>query len=194
KEGPGAVMQLVDGHHDFPEVLGLWIYGSRLGRPLQRLDQMTYLAYMGRQVELTKLPYREAEPQIKALGQEIDRMPFYLVVTRLLAPVFSRAAEKRDHAVASIGLCRIVLALKAYKYEHGAYPETLDQLEQTLDWQLPEDPFSGQDFVYQRQDEGFKLYSIGPDFEDDGGVPFLKYRYQREPRGYDGDIVWRCSR
>jgi len=188
KEGPGAVIQLVDGHHDFPEELGFWIYGSRLGRPVQRLDELTYLAYMGRQVELTKLPYREAGPKIKALRQEMTTMPFYLVVTRLLTAVFSKATQRRDWAVANIGLCRVVLALKAYKYKHGAYPQSLRQLQETLHWELPEDPFSGTDFIYQRHGEGFMLYSIGQDLDDDGGIP------PEEPRSWgEGDIVWECS-
>jgi len=172
----------------------IWLYCTRMGRPLHKFDQLTYLGYMGRQIQVTGQPYRRAKRAMASFEREIDRLPGYLVVSDLLFPVFMRAAIKRDCAVANIGLCRVVLALKAYKYEHGGYPEPLDQLERTLDWKLPEDPFSGEDFVYQRQAEGFKLYSIGPDLEDDGGVPFLKYRYQREPRGYDGDIVWECSR
>ena len=95
--------------------------------------------------------------------------------------------------MAKIGLCRIALALKAYKYEHGAYPETLDQLERTLDWELPEDPFSGEDFVYQRQAEGFKLYSIGQDLKDSGGQPRDESRPYYDP-DRDFDIVWECSR
>jgi len=171
-----------------PCPLSLRLYASWLGSPVQKLDQLTYLKYMGGVIEATKLPYREAGPKIEGLGQEMAMMPSYLVVTRLLRPIFSKATQRRDHAVASIGLCRAVLALKAYKYERGGYPETLDQLERTLDWKLPEDPFSGQDFVYQRRGEGFMVYSLWSDLDDDGGQPIEEHRYQ------DGDIVWECSR
>ncbi len=160
--------------------------------PNLKLDQLTYLRYMGKQIELAGLPYYESRAEHEALEVDMKKLPPYQApLTRILCPVFSRAVQKRGQAVANLGLCRIVLALKAYKYERGAYPDTLQQLQQTLDWQLPEDPFSGQDFVYRQQGKGFLLYSIGQDLEDDGGLP------SRDERGKwhdDRDIVWECVR
>jgi len=191
--------QLPKQHYKFfydlgirPCPLRLRLYASWLGSPVQKLDQLTYLKYKGGVIEASKLPYRQAESQIEALEEDMAMKPFYLVVTRLLTSVFLRATQQRDVGVAKIGLCRMALALKAYKYEHGAYPETLDKLEQTLDWQLPEDPFSGEDFVYQRQGEGFKLYSIGQDLKDSGGQPRDESRPYYDP-DRDFDIVWECS-
>ena len=139
------------------------------------------------------MPYREGEDQLDALSLGLSRLPTYrAVVTKLLFPVFGRANAKRDQGVARIALCRVVLALKAYNYEHGAYPETLYELQETLDWKLPEDPFSGADFVYQRQGEGFKLYSIGQDLKDSGGQPRGPIGYGYKPQ-LDFDIVWECS-
>jgi hypothetical protein len=34
---------------------------------------------------------------------------------------------------------------------------------------LPDDPFSGKPLVYRLTDEGFRLYSVGPNGVDDGG-------------------------
>ncbi len=189
---PRAVCKLVTEDTDlrvYPLLVRL--YCGWLGRPVHKLDELAYLEYMQRDIEITKLPYREAAPKFEAQATTLKTLPKYLIVTRVASPVFSRASGKRDMAVANIGLCRVVLALKTYKYERGAYPETLEQLKQTLDWKLPEDPFSGQDFVYRRQGEGFILYSIGQDLEDDGGLP------GRDERGKwhdDRDIVWECIR
>ncbi len=168
------------------------LYSSWLGRPLWKLDELALIQGYGKVVRLTAEPYVEAASEWKRLKASRDEIPRYLVLTRKLSPLFSGAMQKRDHAVASIGLCRVVLALKAYKYERGAYPQSLAQLQETLDWQLPEDPFSGADFVYQRQEEGFKLYSIGQDLEDDGGIA-PKEPPQNLHRD-EADIVWECSR
>jgi len=111
-------------------------------------------------------------------------------VAKILAPAFARASQKRDQAVAEIGLCRVVMALKAYKFERNVYPDTLNELQQSLDWTLPEDPFSGEAFVYQRRGEGFVLYSFGRDLDDDGGEPEWD---QRGKWRADGDTVWECA-
>jgi len=190
--------QLPKQHYKFfydfgirPCPLPLRLYASSLGSPVQKLDQLMYLKYMGRRIKLLKLPYREAGDQIYELDRGSSKCS-YCVVTGLVSPVFVRFDAERDKAVARIGLCRVMLALKAYKYQRGVYPDSLTQLEQTLDWELPEDPFSGEDFVYQRQAEGFKLYSIGLDLEDDGGIA-----PKEPPQNLDrdeADIVWRCSK
>ncbi len=170
--------------------LGLQEFARIPKTPNFKLDQLTYLRYMGNQIELAGLPYYASQPEYEALEADMKKLPLYQApLTKILCPVFSRVAQKRGQAVANIGLCRVVLALKGYKYERGAYPDTLKQLQETLDWELPEDPFSGQDFVYRRQSEGFILYSIGQDLEDDGGLP------GRDERGKwhdDRDIVWEC--
>lgn len=176
--------------HGF-DALPLRLYFSWLARPLHKLDQLAYLKHMGQTIEIQKLPYREGAPRLRVLDENTYGLPSYLFITRMLTPVFIRVSGKRDQGIVNIGLCRVVLALKAYKYERGAYPDTLERLQQTLDWQLPEDPFSGQDFAYRRQGEGFVLYSVGEDLEDDGGLP------ERDERGKwrdDADIVWECVR
>jgi len=164
------------------------LYRTPLGRPLMRMDQMIYLEQMGKAIQISKLPARTAEPRLAALEADLHRMPPWQgILTRVVCFLHSGGWEKRDEAVANIDLCRVVLALKAYKYERGLYADSLQQLQQTLDWQLPQDPFSGQDFVYQTQFKGFKLYSIGPDMDDDGGMSL-----ERSQDYYDHDIVWEC--
>lgn len=56
-----------------------------------------------------------------------------------------------------------------------------------LGWKIPEDPFSGKDFIYKRQEKGFILYSIGRNMKDDGG----KESPNSDPDRYD--MVWRMD-
>jgi hypothetical protein len=60
---------------------------------------------------------------------------------------------------------RIVLALQAWKLEHGDYPKTLDELVGPYFEKLPNDPFSGDS--YQYFPEGVKdwLNALGMNFE-----------------------------
>jgi len=84
----------------------------------------------------------------------------------------------------------MALALRAFKRQRGAYPATLAELQATLDWNLPLDPFSGKDFVYRPEGRGFTLYSIGPNLADEHG----KRPEARPGDCRSGDIVWQCEK
>jgi hypothetical protein len=75
-------------------------------------------------------------------------------------------------------------ALELYYARHGAYPTTLEDLVPGELNQLPPDPFTGEPLRYERHDDSYKLYSLGWDREDDGGVP------DGNTVGHDGDIVF----
>ncbi len=164
---------------------------GRVAGPVQKTDQLIYLEYMEEAIRLSRLSLREAKPKLELLTAELESLPAHRApLAKIMAFANPWAWQKRDRTVANIGMCRIVLGLKVYKREHGKYPTGLRELQQTLDWEVPKDPFSGQDFVYRPQDEGFKLYSFGPNLADDGGVP--KYDEQSKQRRQDYDIVWEC--
>ncbi len=63
-----------------------------------------------------------------------------------------------------------VLAILRYKKDAGQFPETLDVLV-AKDYlrSVPRDPYSGNSLIYKLTDVGFKLYSVGKDFTDNGG-------------------------
>jgi len=159
-----------------------------VGLPLFKFDKLTYLKEMRREIEIVRLPYREGKSRLDTLEHEIGRVTWFAVGSRIMSPIFARATAKRDGAIARLDEFRIVLALKVYKQQHGAYPEGLGDLQRTLSWELPKDVFSGEAFRYQRKGEGFMLYSFGRDLDDDGGVREEDRKYQ------DGDIVWECAK
>jgi len=64
-----------------------------------------------------------------------------------------------------------ILTILQYKADTGQFPESLDKLVSTGYLQaLPNDPYSDGPLVYKFTEDNFKLYSIGEDFSDDGGV------------------------
>ncbi len=90
-------------------------------------------------------------------------------IAAILVPVFAQASAKFDLIDARSRLLLVVLAIRAYRGEHGALPKSLADLG--LDPRLTSDPYSGKPLVYRPKDGDYLLYSVGPDFKDDGGVP-----------------------
>lgn len=64
-----------------------------------------------------------------------------------------------------------IVAIQKFKQGKGYLPDNLQELVLSGDLaSVPIDPFSGREIVYKITDNGFTLYSFGPDFDDDGGV------------------------
>ena len=171
--------------------LALDIYASPLASPLRRLDEAEYLRYWQWAMPMYDEPYRMIRKMGDDWRQRIKQIPEEAVTTRLLIPVLYRIHLKRDAAIARIDELRIALALKEYKRALGSYPGSLADLAHTPGWPVPEDVFAGAPFHYRRQGEGFVLWSIGEDLQDDGGTP-PKPRSNLAPA--EADIVWECTR
>ena len=53
---------------------------------------------------------------------------------------------------------------------HGEFPAEMAALAPAYLDEIPTDRFSGQALIYQRTDEGFRIYSVGANMADDGGL------------------------
>jgi hypothetical protein len=79
------------------------------------------------------------------------------------------------------------LAVEGWRIAHGAWPESLDVLVPEMLAAVPGDPYSGKPLGYRRRDDGFVVYSVGPDGKDDGGVTRDEVR---DPRGESPNEGW----
>lgn len=93
-----------------------------------------------------------------------DRLARWLVLgnpalSKRMARIVVRGSLDRPIAL-------LVLRLAAHKSAHGAYPDRLADLggDPLLD------PLSGRELLYRRQQQGFVLYSVGINGNDDGGT------------------------
>ena len=91
------------------------------------------------------------------------------LLVALLLPAPSIAQQAEDRAVQQRRNLRVALALAHFHGEHARYPEQLTDLVPEHLPELPPDLFSGQPLKYAQIDQGYLLYSIGPNGEDDGG-------------------------
>jgi hypothetical protein len=84
---------------------------------------------------------------------------FYHLIER-----FQRQKTEESALITTIAILR-------YKEDKGSFPKNLDDLVSAgYLKKLPMDPYSDGPLVYKQQGDDFILYSLGADFDDDGGV------------------------
>ena len=114
-------------------------------------------------------PYREAMDGLDELEARVSD-PATLMKNPLiggLVPSISRVVQVETKGEAIRRATILTARLKAYRQQHGAYPESLEVFG---DREIAIDPFTGGRFAYQRDGDGFRLYSLGGNGVDDGGV------------------------
>jgi hypothetical protein len=168
-----------------------------IARPVLNLNLTAYLRHCERQIGAFGQPWPESYQVVQELDSDLSGLPGHYLVAKGLSPVFRRALWSRDRTTAKVRAGAIALAAIAYEGERGRLPDSLAEL-QAAGWEMPADPFGGGDFQYRRKGDGFVIWSIGPDMDDDGGSPdyddIAASVGTQSPDEYDCDIVFRVAR
>ena len=89
----------------------------------------------------------------------------------IMMPALGRCAEKSHRTRSDAGATLTIMAILRYYKLHSVFPDSLQVLvDSGLLTEIPIDPFSDKPLVYKKTDRDFTLYSVGDNFEDDGGV------------------------
>ena len=85
--------------------------------------------------------------------------------------ISSGAAFIRLTAGTIVGVrCTVLtIAIERYRRSHGELPHSLDDVAGAYIDSIPLDPFTGGKLLYSRDEEGYVMYSVGPNRQDDGG-------------------------
>ncbi len=126
-------------------------------------------------------PYQEAKQGWNDLEAHVGSPEFKArnPLMSTLIPSLGRASHLSFRANATRNATRLVANLKAYRQQHGAYPDSLDVFG---DAEMARDPFTGSRFVYRRDGDDFMLYSLGGNGVDDGGL--------HDPRADTNDVLY----
>lgn len=138
---------------------------------LKGVDPAIYLEQMARLCDAAKLPAAKAIAEAGAIEQGSKDLPFYALSSKIMIPSLSRAFTLWFRGAAIIQSTRIALACERFRLKHGEWPGDVRQLvPQFLPESAIDDPFSGKPFVYHRDADGIRVYSVGEDGVDDGGI------------------------
>ncbi len=68
-----------------------------------------------------------------------------------------------------LNVAKAAIAIQKLRLSGAEIPERFEELEETVREDWPIDPFSGRPLGYNRSGDGFVVYGVGRNFEDDGG-------------------------
>lgn len=80
-----------------------------------------------------------------------------------------RMQDAADRVEQSERNLHIAFALATYQRDHQSYPKALDDLVPKYLPKLPDDLFTGKPLIYRPSENGYLLYSLGPNGKDDDG-------------------------
>ena len=162
-----------------------WLYGKS---GLLHRDMNVFLTLQAKIQDKCRMP---SDKVIASLRQNpIEKqIPALCPLSRMLLIFSESLLNTKAQYEAFLQVTRVGLALKRFKMANGAYPNTLAYQTPTFLDTLPEDPFSGNSLLYRKEGEGFLLYSVGRDLEDNQGAQF-NLKFPSTPH----DIVWKAIR
>ena len=117
---------------------------------------------------------RKTPAQVRAEGIDIEKETVEIIKDNILlqifAPALGRVSEISHRNKTEVEATVTVLSLLRYKADNGSYPKDLQQLITTgYLRQLPTDLYNVKPLIYKKTADSFILYSVGENFEDDGG-------------------------
>ena len=107
----------------------------------------------------------------RRLFDAVEHGSLYTQIASWAIPNWVRALQRfaANQTMANEGA--VACALERYRLSHGQYPETLQLLTPQFIEKIPHDVIGGQPLKYQRiADDQFRLYSVGWNGKDDGGL------------------------
>jgi len=162
-----------------------------LRRPLTKFDEAQYLRCMAEVIETASWGPDEAFARRWDLTKKAIDLSGWARGARNMGYAAASALTSGTRSDVNLQLARTAMILKLWRRQHGAYPEFLEELVPGVLKTVPPDIYSGQSLVYRRVGDGFLLYSVGRDEEDNDGN-------ETPPRpgyGSEGvDIAWTAEK
>ena len=91
------------------------------------------------------------------------------ILIALLLPSVTRAVDILERGIMNTQMVQSAMALSMFHKQHGRYPARLGELVPVFITKVPTDIYAEKPVRYIQQGDGFYLYSVGRNRQDDGG-------------------------
>ncbi len=110
--------------------------------------------------KVTDLPYQEAFREFENLEKKISDLSKIHFIIRNAIPGFKKMYRITSSCEAKYDITKTAICLKMYKAENKKFPDSIYDLVPDYMDKLPIDPFTNDDYIYRKLDNGgFLLYS-----------------------------------
>jgi len=117
---------------------------------------------------LMAVPLFEGRDEIQKLTDNLEKR-WKGVLAFEWMPDVPMTNEMVAETEASARMSNLAIAITLFKQRNGTYPTTLSDLVPDFIASVPIDPFDGRPMRYLLVDDGAVIYSVGSDFQDNGG-------------------------
>ncbi len=142
------------------------LWGVRINLPT---DHAYSLKMLTQYVEAGKLPSEQQLAATKAIVPP-PRGDVRYMMTSMLVPAVEKGLEAGFRIKGKLAATAVGVACERYRQKFGQWPLTLDMIPKDILSEIPNDPFTGKPILYKRLPDGIKVYSVGPNLIDDGGL------------------------
>jgi len=136
-------------------------YASADEATLARAKQL-YSTYLTSALAIlgAAMPYEQAHRELAGLVNTVDANDPSLAIARFIMPALGSILSARTSVEADVSATKAGVEICLQYAQKGRFPQVLPA-------DLPKDPFSGQDFQYERTRSGFVLRCRGKDLAKD---------------------------
>ncbi len=149
-------------------------YPERHLKESQTVDQMDRELAEGKTLLLVKACFHGITLNQRAARKMNTEVLARQLIT-MLTPEFANLHTRHEEIQTRGQLVLLALAAKVYHADHGDWPRELADLAPEYLPAIPADRFTTQPLVYERTDDGVRIYSLGPNMTDDAGLNYDTY-------------------
>ncbi len=135
----------------------------------------------------TIAPASAGEDYLSLAGQD-PFAPLYYIWAKESMSIYQSVETVLLYSQAELNAVSIGCALELFRRRRGTFPETLTVAMDEDSKSISIDPCDGQPLRYRKTETGYRLWSVGANRKDDGGIPGTNPKPRHNP-----DWVWKIG-
>ncbi len=156
--------ELYGNKQSYHNDLKWWSYGF-FSAPFVRTMALNFLKTNAELIDASNNDWPDILDVTKEIAQQGRGWPMFSDI----CIGFARVADITGRCLASTRSALVAVMIERYRQLEGSLPDSLEELESASGKKLPKDPFTGNNLIYRKTSDGYKVYSVGDDKKDDGG-------------------------
>jgi hypothetical protein len=156
------------------EIPILWVGFKATG--MWQRDFLYYLKVIDQLERVCALPRMERLEAVQNIEDDLIwekehafRAGGFKLVSGMFLPSLTKAVKKHMREDVLVQLTRCGIAVERFRLKNGKLPASLEEIVPDFLAGEQMDPFSGEPMQFETNEEGYVIYSVGQNGEDDGG-------------------------